>query len=325
MQNVVVKICISFNSCVFFPCFAVIKEWEKRELLTSSADLTNLSSVIRYVVGKKEGQHCVKVFLKEYNDDVQKFFKDQAKKLSFPDETTYEFINVHKDLDKKQEEARETKNKEKNAPPIDKDLRLAMSNFIASTAEQIYAKYSNVVGIDVSNFYSKHQEATPCIVLYCLDEDLIPLGEEILPKSLYMSAKKEIPCDFREDIIMFGSCNNCLGETFNLGCNIGGQNTGGSLGFFINSPFKGFLTAAHVAAKDPQGNYKSREPGFERIIGNKRKEGNTENEDKIYHPFQSKITIGTVKHIIFGNFRDFGSDVAIVCLGSSEESSEGKI
>ena len=300
---------------------AVTKEWEKRELLTSSADLTNLSSVVRYVVGKKEGQHCVKVFLKEYDDDVQKFFKDQGRKLSFPDDTTYEFINVHKDLDKKKEEARETKKKEKNAPPIDKDLRLALRNFITSTAEKIYAKYSNVVGIDVSNFHSKHREVTPCIVLYCLDEELIPLGEEILPRSLYMSTKKEIPCDFREDIIMFGSCNNCLGDTFNLGCNIGGPNVGGSLGFFINSPFNGFLTAAHVAAKDPQGIYKSHEPGFERI---KENEGNEENEDQITHPFNSQIIIGTVKHNIFGNFREFGLDVAIVCLGTSAERSEGK-
>ena len=304
---------------VFF--LAVTKEWEKRELLTSSEDLTNLSSVVRFVVGKKEGHHCVKVFLKEYNDEVQKFFKDQGKKFSFPDETTYEFINVHKDLDKKQEEARETKKKENNAPPIDKDLRLALSNFIAATAEKIYAKYSNVVGIDVSNFHSKRQADTPCIVLYCLDKDLIPLGEEILPRSFYMSTKEKIPCDFREDIIMFGSCNNCFGDTFNLGCSIGGPNTGGSLGFFINSPFTGFLTAAHVAAKDPQKIYKFHEPGFERI---KEIEGNEENEDKITHPFNSQIIIGTVKHIIFGNFGEFGLDVAIVRVGTSEESSEGK-
>ena len=277
--------------------------------------MTNLSSVIRYVVGKKEGQHCVKVFLKEYNDDVQKFFKDQGKKLSFPDDTTYEFINVHKDLDKKQEEAKKTKKKEKNAPPIDKDLRLALSNFIASTAEKIYAKYSSVVGIDVSNFHSKLQVVTPCIVLYCLDEDLIPLGEEILPKSLYMSAKKEIPCDFREDIIMFGSCNNCLGDTFSFGCDIGGPINGGSLGFFINAPFKGFLTAAHVAAQDAKGIYKGHETGFERTIGNK---------EKITHPFKSPIIIGTVEHCIFGNFRECGLDVAIVRLVTSEEISEGK-
>lgn len=309
-----------------------MKEWEKRELLTSSADLTNLSSVIRYVVGKKEGQLCVKLFLKEYNDDVEKFFKDQGKKLSLPDETKYEFINVHKDLDKKQEEARETKKKENNAPPIDKDLRLALSNFIASTAEKIYAKYSCVVGIDVSNFHSKLQKVTPCIVLYCLDEDLIPLGEEILPRRLYIptndpSKKGEIPCDFREDIIMFGSCGNCLGDTFNLGCNIGGPKASGSLGFFINSPFKGFLTAAHVAAKDPQGIYKSHEPGFERIKeneGNKGNEGNEGNEDKIAHPFNSKSFIGIVKHCIFGNYGEFGLDVAIVRLGTSEEISEGK-
>lgn len=299
---------------------AVIKDWEKREILASSADLTNLSSVVRCVVGKKEGQHCVKVFLKQCNDEVQKFFKDKGKKLSFPDKTTYEFINVHKDLDKKQEEARETKMKENNAPPIDKDIRLALGNFIASTAEKIYAKYSNVVGIDVSNFHSKHQENIPCIVLYCLDKDLIPFGEEILPRSLYMSTndaskKKEIPCDIREDIIMFGSCNNCLGDTINLGCNIGGPINGGSLGFFINSPFKGFLTAAHVAAEDAKGIYKGHETGFERTTGNK---------EKINHPFKSPIIIGTVEHCIFGNFRECGLDVAIVRLVTSEEISEGK-
>ena len=279
-----------------------------------------MSSVVRCVVGKKEGQHCVKVFLRECNDEVQKFFKDQGKKLSFPDETKYEFINVHKDLDKKQEEARKTKKKEKDAPPIDKDLRLALSNFIASTAEKIYAKYSSVVGIDVSNFYSKLQEVTPCIVLYCLDEDLIPLGEEILPRSLYIptndpSKKEEIPCDFREDIIMFGSCVNCLGDTFNLGCNIGGPKAGGSLGFFINSPFKGFLTAAHVAAEDAKRIYKGHETGFERTLGNK---------ENITHPFKSPIIIGTVERCIFGNFRECGLDVAIVRLVTSEEMSEGK-
>nr|XP_022306057.1 uncharacterized protein LOC111112658 isoform X2 [Crassostrea virginica] len=296
----------------------LIKEWEKRKILTSSVDLTNLPSIVRCDVGKKDGHHCVKVFLKECNDDVQNLFKDQGKKMSFPDETTYEFINVHKDLDKKQEEARETKKKENNAPAIDRDLRLALGNFIASTAEKIYAKYSNVVGIDVSNFYSKHQEVTPCIVLYCLDKDFIPLGEETLPRSLYMSTNDpskstEIPCDFREEIIMFGSCNNCLGDTFNLGCNIGGPINGGSLGFFINSPFKGFLTAAHVAAEDAKGIYKGHETDFKRTQGNK---------ENITHPFKSPIIIGTVERCMFGNFRESGLDVAIVRLITSGEISE---
>lgn len=282
--------------------------------------MTNLPSIVRCDVGKKDGHHCVKVFLKECNDDVQNLFKDQGGKMSFPDETTYEFINVNKDLDKKQEEARETKKKENNAPAIDRDLRLALGNFIASTAEKIYAKYSNVVGIDVSNFYSKHQEVTPCIVLYCLDKDFIPLGEENLPRSLYMSTNDpskstEIPCDFREEIIMFGSCNNCLGDTFNLGCNIGGPINGGSLGFFINSPFKGFLTAAHVAAEDAKGIYKGHETDFKRTQGNK---------ENITHPFKSPIIIGTVERCMFGNFRESGLDVAIVRLITSGEISEGK-
>lgn len=299
----------------------MIKEWGKREILTPSTDSPNLSSIVRCIAGQKENQHCVKVFFKEKNNQVQDFIKKQGKTLSLSDETKYEFVNVYEDLEKMQKEAIYIKQKENEAPDIDRDRRSELENYIYSTAEKIYTKYSNVVGIDVSNFHSKSQKETSCIVLYCLDKVLIPFGEKKLPSSLLFISKnepftkKKVLCDVREEIIMFGSCDNCLANTFNLGCSIGGPLNGGSVGFLINSPFKGFLTAAHVAAEDANAIYKCAETGFERTKGRK---------EDIAHPFNSSFKIGTVEHCFFGNFDNNGLDVAIVRMASSMECLAGK-
>lgn len=157
---------------------------------------------------------------------------------------------------------------------------------------KIYGKYSNVVGIGVSNIHigNDNVKITPCIVLYCLDKTLVPFGET--PLSSHMG---KYLCDTREKIVMFGSCESCL--NVNPGCDIGSHFFAGSAGFLVNSsncPFTGFLTAAHVVVKDVSSIYEENSPNF--IV-------NTYNQQEdIMHPSNSGKKIGVVHNCIFGNY-----------------------
>lgn len=137
---------------------------------------------------------------------------------------------------------------------IDAPTIKELKKIIQEHGEKIYARYSNVVGLKISNVrcVGGIKKDEPCIVLYCLDKTLLPFGENPLPDSL-----GGWPCDIREDIVMLGQClSNCTNQSLpELGCSIGSSTTGGSgsVGFYYKSQitsdrFKcGFLTASHVA------------------------------------------------------------------------------
>lgn len=131
-----------------------------------------------------------------------------------------------------------------------------MREIIQEQGDAIYSKYSNVVGIGISPERSVGDliQNEPCIVLYCLDKNIIPFGETQLPESI-----AGWPCDIREDFVMFGTCPfPCPSSSQNVpepGCRIGipSVESAGSVGFLVESNYQvntlgsGFLTASHVA------------------------------------------------------------------------------
>lgn len=56
-----------------------------------------------------------------------------------------------------------------------------------------------------------------CIIIYCLDKDLVFFGEKLFLKIL-----EGFFCDIWEDCIMFGGCFDCYEIVYlNFGCCIG--------------------------------------------------------------------------------------------------------
>lgn len=186
-----------------------------------------------------------------------------------------------------------------------------MDEIICSEGEKIYAKYSIVVGMGVSNIIAKHPKARgqPCIVLYCLDTDLLPYGEDPLPTFI-----SGYPCDVREEIclIMVGSCKEC--KNVSPGCDIGSEISAGSAGFLVNGDIKGFLTAAHVVQNVDQI--------YTRKSDNM--DNTTSNHEEITHPSDSSEVIGKVENYICGNYCSYGSDIAIVRSISVIDKQQGK-
>ena len=131
-----------------------------------------------------------------------------------------------------------------------------------------------------------------------MDESLVPFGENPLPR--YIDG---FPCDFRVDLVMFGSCcsENCA--TVNPGCDIGSLHFAGSAGFLVNTPYEGFLAAAHVAVENAHVIYKDQSDSFDNTQGS---------DEEIMHPSESVYSVGTVENLIFGNYCSYGADVAIV-------------
>lgn len=135
--------------------------------------------------------------------------------------------------------------------PIEKNVREMLSKTIKNQAERIYANHSSVVGLGIGNM-DRSGQITPCIIIYCLDKDLVPFGEKPPPKTL-----EGFCCDIREDFIMLGACFDCHEIAHpNPGCCIGLPSNGiGSAGFLVKTnesglKTSGFLTAAHVAAEN---------------------------------------------------------------------------
>ena len=290
--------------------FIEVNEWKKRGILGKGDGLNNFPSVLKVLIGQKENKNCVKAFFEEKNEKAEIFLKNLSGKLSLPGETIYEFIYVNEQLKRKREEVNEIRKREEAAPSIPSAVEQALREYIDLNAEKIYAKYSNVIGINVSNVLTKDGKETPCIVLYCLDKTIIPFGEKELPCMLL-----DFPCDIREDIMMFGSCNQCIENTLCSGCDIGSSSKGGSAGFMFNSPFKGFLTAAHVAVKNVGEFYKPEGTDFSctRSL-----------QVEIEHPFGSSVIVGKVEKCILGNFNNHGLDVAIVRMNTPMQNPNGK-
>lgn len=227
--------------------FTVSADWCKRDIIPNRSLLQKYPSVTNFMIGHRGDKNPVlKVYLLNDDKKAELFFRKKYSKYA-----RIECVHIKKKemLDK----IETLKFYEEKAPAIDAPTIKELKKIIQEHGEKIYARYSNVVGLKISNVrcVGGIKKDEPCIVLYCLDKTLIPFGENPLPDSL-----GGWPCDIREDIVMLGQClSNCTNQRLpELGCSIGSSTTGGSgsVGFYYKSQitsdrFKcGFLTASHV-------------------------------------------------------------------------------
>lgn len=226
----------------------VSADWCKRDIIPDRSVLQKYPSVTNFMIGHRGDKNPVlKVYLLNDDNNAELFFREKYSKYA-----RIECVHIKK---KKMLDKIETiKFYEEKAPAIDAPTIKELKKIIQEHGEKIYARYSNVVGLKISNVrcVGDITKDEPCIVLYCLDKTLVPFGENPLPDSL-----GGWPCDIREDSVMLGQCRSkCTNQSFpELGCSIGSSTTNGSgsVGFYYKSQitsdrFKcGFLTASHVA------------------------------------------------------------------------------
>lgn len=235
----------------------------KKEIIDDNSKLKDHPSILKYIAGRRgDGHSVVKVFLRNHDKEAQLLFK---KACNDSNDLKFEFVSVADKSSEIKKNSKEIQVLERKAFSVEESTRIKMKKVIQEHGEKIFAKYSNVVGMCISNIrcVNGYTLAAPCIVLYCLDKTLIPFGEEQLPKVL-----EGWPCEIREDFVMFGTCpNNCSLYNQNLpepGCSIGRPSdfSSGSVGFLVEAknPVRklkyGFLTAAHVAIERFQELYK---------------------------------------------------------------------
>lgn len=283
--------------------YIVVSIWEKREAMKNISGLGSYKSFLNLIAGIKNDKPTLKVFLSIDDQDAIRFIKDHPE---IPEGTVFEFV-----VKSNNEQKDPAKMKNYSSYPIEKKVRKMLSKTIKNQGERIYANHSSVVGLGIGNMDCNGQ-IVPCIIIYCLDKDLVPFGEKPLPKTL-----EGFCCDIREDIVMFGACFDCHGIAHpNPGCCIGLPSNGiGSTGFLVKAnesglETSGFLTAAHVAAENWTELY------FKKSFLSKLEVGQYNYE--IVHPLlpndNSGQIVGKVKESYCGNWgpEDIGIDAAFV-------------
>lgn len=227
--------------------------------------------------------------------------------------THFEFVDVDTGCEDISKNMEKIEMFERSAPEIDKETREKMNEVIKRHAEFLFANHSSVIGIEISNVRAANNNMRKelCIVFLCLDESILPYGEQPLPENL-----EGYPCDIRKEFVMFGHCFGC--QTLNIGCSIGIPlvKSAGSVGFFVRSndsskgfSKSGFLTAAHVAIEDCDVLYEHNSLLSEDPLANMSHE--------IVHPSyadnNANVVIGRVIESFFGNWTNgTGIDAAFV-------------
>lgn len=265
IQNSRISILLRFIASHNLKClFLVFAEWSKREVIQDKATLQIYPSILKFIAGRRsDGKPIAKVFLQHDDKEAKEHFKKCCK---VSEDTQFEFVNVEKYSKQIFEEVEKLNCYEKKAPPLSKQALAHLGEIIHEKGEQIYARYSNVIGIGVSPVRCAGGEILeqPCIVLYCLDKSIVPYGEKPLPELL-----EGWRCDIREDFVLFGNCPNpCPSRSLNFpepGCSIGIPfvDSAGSVGFLVepknvSNNYRlecGFLTASHVAIQGFQELY----------------------------------------------------------------------
>ncbi|XP_062580723.1 uncharacterized protein LOC134242635 [Saccostrea cucullata] len=280
----------------------LIEEWTLRDFRIR--DVESCPSILQFIAGRINGNPVMKVFVQGNENEAQTFCELNAENK--PKDAKFEFVNVALLAD-----SRNTALNKGRSYHIAEDEENHINNIIREERGKLFAKYSNVIAIGMSSvkYCGDRVVHEPCISIYCLDANLIPFGEEEIPKYL-----RGIACNIVEDFISFGSCENC--QTLDHGCSIGkkGEKSSGTLGFFVqrkdhsDDPCSGFLTAAHVALKDDI---------IKTLQGKRLSESNFRNEvfDIVHPSFEdseaSKV-IGKVKDSFFGNYESIGIDAAFI-------------
>lgn len=290
---------VYFCTLSHFDFSIVVSIWKKREEVKNINDLSSCPSVLNLIAGLKDKKPTLKVILSHDDEKAKRIFRNRP---GIPEKVDFVVVSS---ISKKK--AREKKNP--SSYRIDQNEREKIGKIIKLQGERLFASHSSIVGLGIG---SKDPGKIPCIIIYCLDENLIPFGEKPIPKML-----EGCICDIREDIIMFGACFDCHGiDHPNYGCCIGLPSNGyGSAGFFVKTigsdiEASGFLTAAHVAAENLRDLY------FKKTLLSEYETGDCRQE--IVHPLLPNNTngqgIGKVQESFCGNWGpdEIGIDAAFV-------------
>lgn len=282
----------------------------KTPVVVESSIFEKNSSILHFISGYKDDEIITKVFICGDSKEEDKAKKD-FKEACDPKETHIEYINVDKKSEEIMKEAKELEQKE-NENEIDEEKRLKLEKVIERNEENIFESYSTVIGLGISSVRCNGKKILPepCIVVYCLDKNIVPFGEKPLPISI-----DGFDCDHREDFMRFSTCATTAAHTnIELGCSIGIDeiNGAGSAGFLAESARNecGFLTAAHVAISDHYQLYVSKS-----LLSDP--SNHNDNERVIVHPsFLDAPTanqkVGKVTEAFIGNYKDKGLDFAFV-------------
>lgn len=125
---------------------SVFEDWCKREIIDDKSQLHEYPSVIKYIIGHRgNNKPVLKVYLRNDDEKAKEFFKT----CCF-DDTHIEFVHVRK-TEKKSKEVENMKKYETDAPAIDAPTMNQLNEIIEDQGEKIFARHSNVVGLEISN------------------------------------------------------------------------------------------------------------------------------------------------------------------------------
>lgn len=308
---------MSLLSVSNFYIVADIADWHKIEVIRNKSLLREYPSIIKYIAGHNgDGKEKVKVYLWDDDDKAEQFFKTECREvLKDPD---FEFVIVGKTNEiPDQNEEMELLEEEEDSSTDNIDWT-QLIHIIKKCENKIYARYSNVIGIEVGNVtgVANPTQEDIGVILCCLDKTLIPFGENPLPEYI-----EGWPCGVKEDFFMFGACPQMCTSTDpklpELGCSIGipFDSCCGSTGFLYksnsNEDESGFLTASHVAIKNCKDLYLENKPLSDHLLGSQK--------HFIVHPSflennAMNNPVGEVIESFFGNYGDppIGLDCAVV-------------
>lgn len=231
------------HKVLFF--FTEIEEWHRIEVVPDRSKLQKYPSIIKYIAGRRYGKEFVKVFVsQDAGIETQECLNDCFKVSKG---TEFEFVNVKKLKKSNKDDAMKSVEEKDSASYTSTSGELL--KIIRENRKKIFARYSNVIAIREGG----SKQGKPCIILHCLDKDIVPFGEKPLPECI-----GGWPCAVREDFITIAACpETCPSTNQNfpeLGCSIGiSQHLySGSVGFLYESENygSGFLTASHVVVKN---------------------------------------------------------------------------
>lgn len=232
----------------------------------------------------------------------------------FKENLEIQLITTAEQTKQKSNIVKKIKRYEDKTPAVSESEKKRLCEIIYSQADRLYAHHSTITGIGISNVRCIKDDIIqePCIVIYCSDKSIIPFGEKPIPNMI-----NGCNCDIRENVILFGSCDDCGEENANPGCGIGMtfSNGFGSAGFLANSTRTdetGFLTAAHVVVRNLEKLYVA---NVFLSLCNGGDESNVIVHPSVYHAnrngLQSRCT-GEVRNSYLGNYQLAGVDAAFV-------------
>lgn len=278
-------------------------------------------SILHYISGYKDDQIITKVFLRGDSNDEMKA-KQDFEEACTPKDTYIEYVNIDH---RSKEYLTEADNIEKmeRENDMNESTIIKLEKVIEKNEETIFKKHSTVIGLGISSVRCEGKEVLlePCIVVYCLDKNIVPFGKQPLPPII-----EGWPCDHREEFAMFACCfSKCSPSVIEPGCSIGPYDkyVSGSAGFFVESKTDplvyGFLTAAHVAIGD-----------FNKLYNDKKllsKHYPKQTNNYVVHPShrddpKENKKVGSVVEAFCGNYQSKGLDFAFV---RSEDQRQGGI